>query len=187
VRQDRVLPTLITIVALVNLLFGGPLVVGSAALSKVRFVEGSAAYGAMLSAFAVGMLIGTLVAGAVRTQHSGQITLYLLAMQGLLMAAIGFAPTLIAACGLWLLIGCGSGFGNVHVITITQKHITKEMIGRVMSVIVLAEVGLGPISNALAGVLADLNLTVLFVLAGGLLTLTAVLAATNPDVRAAES
>jgi hypothetical protein len=56
-----------------------------------------------------------------------------------------------------------------------------------MSVIVLAEVGLGPISNALAGILADLNLTVLFVLAGGLLTLTAVLAATNPDVRAAES
>jgi hypothetical protein len=69
----------------------------------------------------------------------------------------------------------------------TQKHITKEMIGRVMSVIVLAEVGLGPISNALAGALADLNLTALFVVAGGLLTLTAVLAALNREVRMVES
>ena len=42
-----------------------PLVVGSAALSRVRFVEGSVAYGAMLSAFAIGAVAGTLVDGAV--------------------------------------------------------------------------------------------------------------------------
>jgi len=35
------------------------------------------------------------------------------------------------------------------------------------------EVGLTPVSNALAGLLADRNVTALFVLAGALLTVTA--------------
>jgi hypothetical protein len=51
----------------------------------------------------------------------------------------------------------------------------------------LAEVGLTPISNALAGVLADVSVTTLFVLAGGLLTLTALLAASNRNLRAGEA
>jgi MFS family permease len=187
VRRDAALPTIILVVAAVNFLFSGPLIVGSATLSRVRFTEGSAAFGAMLSTFAIGMLIGTLAAGAVRSRRSGQITLSLLAVQGVLLVGLGYAPTLIAACGLLVLIGIGAGFGNVHVITMTQRRVTKEVIGRVMSVIVLAEVGLTPLSNAVAGVLADLNVTALFVLAGGLLALTATLVATNRELRSLES
>jgi hypothetical protein len=61
------------------------------------------------------------------------------------------------------------------------------MMGRVMSLIVLAEVGLTPISNALAGVLGELNVTALFVGAGGLLSMVALLAALNPEMHAIET
>ena len=71
IRHDKLLTTLILVVAAVNLLFVGPLIVGSAALSQVRFVQGSAAYGAMLSAFAIGALVGTLTAGAVHLKQAG--------------------------------------------------------------------------------------------------------------------
>ncbi len=187
VRHDATLRTLVLILAAVNLLFAGPLIVGTATLGKVRFVEGSAAYGAMLSAFSVGMLSGTLVGGAVRTAWSGVLSLLFVAAEGVFMIGVAHTPSLVIACGLFVLIGFGAGFGNVNVITLTQKSVSKDMMGRFMSLIVLAEVGLIPISNALAGILADINVTMMFVVAGALLTTTALLAATNPAMRPARS
>jgi MFS family permease len=184
VRADRVLPTIVMVIAAVNLLFVGPLVVGAATLGQVRFAEGAAAFGAMLSVFSIGMLAGTLAAGAARTRRAAVISLLLVAGEGVLMIGVAYAPTLPIACGLWLLIGLGAGFGNVTVITLTQTLVSKDMMGRFMSLIVLAEVGLTPVSNALAGLIADVNVTALFVLAGCLLSVTALLALTNRELRA---
>ena len=184
VRHDKLLKTLILVVAAINLLFAGPLIVGSAALGKVRFAEGSLAYGAMLSAFAIGALAGTLTAGVIRLKQAGVVSLLLVAAEGVFMVGIAYSSTLAVTCILWLLIGFGAGFGSLNLITMTQKQVTKPMMGRFMSLIALTEVGLTPISNALAGMLADLNVTALFVLAGVLLTATALVAATNGDLRA---
>jgi len=186
IRHDKLLTTLILVVAAVNLLFVGPLVVGSAALGQVRFVQGSAAYGAMLSAFAIGALVGTLTAGAVHLKQAGVISLLLVAAEGVFMVGIGCVSSLALACGLWLLTGFGAGFGSLNLITLTQKRVAKPMMGRFMSLMALTEVGFTPISNALAGLLADWNVTALFVLAGALLTVTALLAAMNGNLRSGE-
>jgi hypothetical protein len=186
VRHDQLLLTLILVVAAINLLFVGPLVVGSAALSKVRFAEGAAAYGAMLSTFSIGALIGTVTAGVVRLKRPGLVSLLLVAAEGVFMVGVAYAPTLILACALWLPIGFGAGFGSINFITLTQKRVAKDMLGRFMSLIALTEVGLTPISNALAGVLADWNVTALFVVAGLLLSCIALLAATNSTLRRGE-
>ena len=61
------------------------------------------------------------------------------------------------------------------------------MLGRFMSLIGLTEVGLTPLSNALAGVLADWNVTALFVVAGVLLSCITLLAATNSTLRSGEA
>jgi MFS family permease len=187
VRHDRLLMTLILVVAAINLLFVGPLVVGSATLSTIRFAEGSAAYGAMLSTFSIGALIGTLTAGVVRLKQPGLVSLLLVAAEGVFMVGVGYAPTLLLACILWLLIGFGAGFGSLNFITLTQKRVAKDMLGRFMSLIGLTEVGLTPISNALAGVLADWNVTALFVVAGVLLSCITLLAATNSTLRSGEA
>jgi MFS family permease len=132
VRHDRLLMTLILVVAAINLLFVGPLVVGSATLSTIRFAEGSAAYGAMLSTFSIGALIGTLTAGVVRLKQPGLVSLLLVAAEGVFMVGVGYAPTLLLACILWLLIGFGAGFGSLNFITLTQKRVAKDMLGRFM-------------------------------------------------------
>lgn len=186
VRRDPVLKTVVPVIAAINFLFTGPLVVGTATLSRIRFVEGSAAYGIMLSSFGLGALMGMLSAGIFRPRRPGFVSLLLVALEGVFLVGIAYTPLLPLACALLLLIGFGAGFGNVNVVTITQKHVTKDMLGRVMSLIVLAEVGLAPLSNALAGVLSDWNVTALFVASGVLLTITALLATTNPQMRAVE-
>ena len=187
VRHDRLLMMLIVVVAAINLLFVGPLVVGSAALSRVRFAEGAAAYGAMLSTFSLGALIGTVTAGVVHLKRPGLVSLLLVAAEGVFMVGIGYAPTLLLACALWLPIGFGAGFGSINFITLTQKRVAKDMLGRFMSLIVLTEVGLTPISNALAGVLADWNVTALFVGAGTLLSGITLLAAMSDTLRSGEA
>jgi hypothetical protein len=186
VWQDRLLAILLGVVAAINLFFTGPLTVGSAALSRVRFAGGSEAYGAMLSAFSVGILIGTVTAGALRLKRPGTASLLLVATQGVFMAVIGFSQNLALTCALWLIIGCTAGFGSLNFITLTQQRINKAMIGRFMSLIALAEVGLAPISNAIAGVIADVNLPALFVGGGVLLSAVALTAVSNRLVRTGE-
>jgi MFS family permease len=183
IRHDKLLTTLILVVAAVNLFFVGPLIVGSAALSQIRFVQGSVAYGVMLSSFAIGALAGTLTAGAVHLKEAGVVSLLLVAAEGVIMIGIGCTFSLAFTCGLWLLTGFGAGFGSLNLITLTQTRVAKPMMGRFMSLLALTEVGLTPISNALAGLLADWNATALFVLAGACLTITGLLAAMNGNIR----
>jgi MFS family permease len=152
----------------------------------VRFAEGAAAYGTMLSAFSIGILLGTLAAGLLNLKRPGFISLLLVATQGVFMVAIGFSQSLVLVCGLWLLIGCTAGFGSINFITLTQKRVNKAMMGRFMSLIALSEVGLAPISNAISGLIADVNVTALFTGAGILLSMTALLAVSNRLVRNGE-
>jgi len=57
------------------------------------------------------------------------------------------------------------------------------MLGRVMSFAMFSAVALDPISFALAGVLVELDLTTMFLAAGTLLLLTAVVGAASPTMR----
>jgi hypothetical protein len=60
------------------------------------------------------------------------------------------------------------------------------LIGRVMSFAMFSAVALDPISFALAGVLVELDLTAMFLAAGALLLLTAVLGALSRTMREAD-
>ncbi|MBX3065077.1 MAG: MFS transporter [Anaerolineae bacterium] len=186
IRQDRLLTILLGVVAAINLLFTGPLIVGSATLSRARFNDGSAAYGAMLSVFSIGILIGTLIAGLTHLKKPGLISLLLVATEGIFMIGIGLTTSLTLIYGMWLLIGFAAGFGSLNFVTLTQKRVSKAMIGRFMSLIALSEVGLAPISNAVAGAIADVDITALFIGAGVLLTTVALLAVSNEVIRSGE-
>ena len=68
-------------------------------------------------------------------------------------------------------------------ITFLQRKTPKEMLGRVMSMVMLAGVGLVPISQALTGAFIKLSLTGLFVGAGSLMLLVTVWMALQPLTR----
>jgi MFS family permease len=85
-----------------------------------------------------------------------------------------------------LLMGLSAGVANVHIVAWIQQRIALEVRGRVMSVLMLAIVGLMPVSLAVAGVLVAWSLPKMFLTAGSLMVLVTALTASQKPVREIE-
>lgn len=182
---DPVLRVILIIIAAINAAFEGPIVVGLAALAERRFLGGSALYGLMLSGWGAGSLLGIALAGSVgRPRRLGVLLLGVTAALGVGIALVGVAPSAAAVVAVLAAMGTGSGFLNVFGFSWLQSRAEPAMLGRVMSLVMLASVGTGPISYALAGFVVDRSLTLTLVGAGALLVTTALISATSRTVRA---
>lgn len=187
VWNDATLRMVFPITLGLNILINGPFAVGIPVMARTRFSEGAAAFGLILSLFGGGALLGTTLAGVLPKPSKkllGTVALSVISMMGIGLAVIGVAPTMYIAAAAGLLMGIANGYANVMLITWLQQKVAPEMIGRVMSLVMFAAVGLNPVSNALAGMLIGLNITVLLVCAGLLMTLFTLSAAFSPAVRA---
>jgi hypothetical protein len=145
------------------------------------------AFGLIISLFGGGALMGTVLAGVLPKPSKkwlGTISLSVISMMGVGLAVIGVSPTMYVAAAAGLLMGIANGYANITLITWLQQKVAPEMIGRVMSLVMFAAVGLNPVSNAMAGMLIGLNITVLLVCAGLLMTLFTLSAAFSPAIRA---
>jgi len=183
ILKDDLLRTMMVIVMALNFFFTGPLGVGPAILAKERFTEGSVALGILLSAMGVGSLLGLLAGSALKPQRLGVVTLGSVGVAGLSIVAAGLSTSMWATALLFAVAGASSGFSNLLLITWLQRRISKEMMGRIMSFVMLASMGLMPISAAVAGFIAEYSLTTLFVLNGSLLVVTVVLSLLKKNVR----
>jgi hypothetical protein len=68
-------------------------------------------------------------------------------------------------------------------ITWLQRRTTEDMLGRMMSLLMFASIGLQPLSNMLTGALVDINARLLFVSFGALMIFITLLFFFNPNVR----
>jgi hypothetical protein len=89
------------------------------------------------------------------------------------------SSTLVAFLILFI-VGVGNGVLEITVDTSIQRMTPKVMLGRVMSLVLLAGVGLVPVSQALSGAFIKLSLTGMFVGAGILMALVAIWLALQP-------
>jgi hypothetical protein len=80
-------------------------------------------------------------------------------------------------------MGLAVGFVNVQFSSWIQMRVDRALIGRVMSVLLFTAVGLGPVSYAVSGALAQRSLRALFIGAGAVLAATSVLALASPAAR----
>jgi Na+/melibiose symporter-like transporter len=171
-----------------NLLIAGPIDVGLPYLAYARLPEGAVAFGLILSAFGGGSLVGLLAATllpALRPSRFGTIVLSLVAMCGLTVAGLAFATSLPAVLTLGVLSGTILGYTNISMITWAQRRIPRELMGRVMSLLVFASVALMPISIAVAGVVVEISFEGMLLVAGlgmTLLTLATLLSRSVRDM-----
>ncbi len=149
----------LTLIAMINLAVLGPVVIGVVELVTLRFGGGAASYGWLQAAYGVGAYPG----GAL----------------GWLSAGLGAGLLGLAVAGQWwtaaaLLAAMGIGGGLVGVLATAwlQRETPAPLQGRVMALAMLAGVAFDPLSQALSGVLIDISLPGLFVIAGGSLLLT---------------
>jgi MFS family permease len=184
--KDEALRTMFLIIMAMNFLFTGPLLVGIPVLANKVLPEGAVAFGLLMSGYAGGNLAGYLLAGSL-PRPSGRVMsaflLGLLASFGLVLGAFGFIRLTSVDFGLNLVLGMGNGYIAILMFTWMQTRTPKEMLGRMMSMVMLSSTGLIPISQALAGAVSKWSLTGLFVAAGVLILLVVAWAAPQKGLK----
>jgi MFS family permease len=163
---DAQIRTVLGAVAVINLAVVGPFFVGLPVLVD-GFDSGPLAYGIVLSAFGGAALAGAVVAGSlgarVRMSLAIPATAVALAFG---MILIGMAPNVWAVTLAAVPLGAGVGVLQVSGMAWLQRRSDPEYLGRVMSLVMFAVMGLTPVSYAVAGGVAEGGTAVLFLGAG---------------------
>jgi MFS family permease len=150
-RTEPVLQILLLIVLTANLALGGLSEVALPSLAHLRF--GASGFGALSACLAAGSLVGALLAtrtaGMNRPAPAATIVF---ATTGVTMALIPFAGGVAGAAVANTLTGLGIGLGNAMLIPRLQAWAPPELIGRVMSLMMLCALGTFPLSVAVTGV-----------------------------------
>ena len=172
-------------IAVIDFAANGALGVGLPTLAHGRFGVGASGLGIPLGAWGVGATAGALVSGFVSPpRRFGWMVVFIAAWLGILIGGVGLVPSLLPAAILMGLAGIGTGVVNTYGISWLQRRTDPAMQGRVMSIVMLASMGLTPLAYAVSGPIAQVNPTLLFVLAGGMMLACAVGSAASRTVRA---
>ena len=175
--RDPVLRTVFILIAVANFAFGGPVIVGVPYLADTRFPEGAAAYGLIISGFAGGNLLGAILSGVLPKLSKRIFKILMVVMFVLFGVGLGalvwINHTGVAVVDMFIL-GVLNGYIGILLITGLQRNSPKEMLGRLMSMIVLANLGLVPLSQAISGAVLRWNISPVFFVAGGMLLACAV-------------
>ena len=151
-----------------NMLIVGPLDVGLPIVAYSRLPEGAAAFGLITAAFGGGSLLGMVAATLLPPlpkANFGSILLGLFSLSGVclaLIAVISSTPIMLIDA---IIAGAILGYTNISYITWIQRRIPRNLMGRVMSLMMFGSVALVPISMAVSGALVKISLDA--VLMGG--------------------
>jgi MFS family permease len=184
--MDKAMRLMFLVITAVNFLFVGPLLVGIPVLADQRLPEGAVAFGLLMSAYAGGNLAGYLLAGSLPRPTGKTMRLFLIALLaafGLALGSFGFIRSTWVDFALMLLLGLGNGYIAITLFTWIQLRTPKAMIGRMMSILMLSNTGLVPISQAISGAVSKWSLTILFVGAGTLILLVTLWTAPQHELR----
>lgn len=164
---SRVLRVLCLLLAVVN---GSSAAVVGIAVLFVRQTLGlpERGFGVLLTVFAVGGLAGTIAAPwARRRLGTSGIVALVLAVQAVAMLAVGLVPTLTTTVIGFVLAGGTGGMWNIATISLRQRIVPDELLGRVTSAYRLVGLGSMPLGAATGGLVAKAyGLPATFVVAG---------------------
>ena len=182
--SDVGIRTALLVIAAVDFAASGSMQVGLPTLAHGRFAAGAVGLGILLGAWGAGATAGAAASGMLkRPERIGWLIIGVCAWIGAGVVITGLVGSLIPAALTLALAGIATGVINTYVIAWLQRRTDPAMQGRVMSLVMMASIGLVPISLAASGAIADVNPTVLFVVAGGLILLASAAAASSRTVR----
>jgi len=161
-RHGRLLPVMLAVVIVANLASDGTLEVAMPALAHDRY--GAIGYGTMMACLAAGSVGGNLAGLCGRTPCRGWggklawstpavRSAASFVLEGVAIMVLPYLGGLPGAAAAAFVLGLANGFGNVLFITLLQQWAPPALLGRVMSLIMLAAWGVLPLSVGVAGVL----------------------------------
>ncbi|WP_427923050.1 MFS transporter [Streptomyces sp. cg40] len=187
IRRHRVLAPLILAIALGDLGFVAPLNVGLTLLVDQRG-WGASGMGWVLAGFGVGAGSASMtltVRG--RLPRAGQVAAWSIIAGSIAIAALAYAPSLLLAVGVALLIGLLAGLSGVMCGALLQTHSDPAYLGRVTALSSLVSLGLAPLTMPLsAAAIGAWGTGPVFVVSAVVCGLGGVIALAVRDLRRAE-
>ena len=171
----------------VNFLLTGPLLVGIPILASQKLTGGAASFGLLMSAYAGGNLIGFIAAGSLPRPGGTGIRVLVITLLfgfGLVIGSLGLIEWVWLDFALLLIVGIGNGYLGILLFTWLQTQTPKEMLGRIMSILLFSNLGLTPISQAISGIVIKWSLSVLFIASGTLVIALNLWTAFRPELKA---
>jgi MFS family permease len=182
--QDGFIRFVLIMMACGGLIFVGSLMVGIPVFAKTRLTGGATAFALLMSAYGGGSLLGIIAAGALPKPGASQTKIILTALNLLFafgwIAMMGLTSTGLALF-VMLVIGLGMGYQMITFFTALQRRVPRHLLGRLMSLVLLFNVGLAPLSQAIAGVVIKWSLAGLFGLTGVLFFIMVTWASFQPE------
>ncbi len=182
---DRSLRAFIIYIALTTFVSMGPQMVGMPVLADER-LDGMRSFGVMMSASGAGAVLGSLFAGFFMpsNRYLGSIMMIFAIIRGFGTGMFSYIDTTTQAILIMGVLGLLMGYSNILFMTWIQRRIEMAFLGRVMSLVMLAVMGLQPLSQAFTGWFIDTaGLTPLFLGIGIFMSVTAALAFCSRDIR----
>jgi MFS family permease len=172
VLADPALRLTLLISLVMNFALGGPSAVGVPWLAEIAFEAGPVGLGLLTAAFAIGALVGTVLAGNATLERQGRRLLLAIGTAGVGLLVIAFAPSIWLVCAVLAAMGLTIGYTNIVALSWLQRRVEPAMVGRVLSIVMLMGFGITPLSFAVAGWLLDVNAAAMFAGAGAIVVAT---------------
>lgn len=187
VWRDTGLRTVFLVIAAMAVFTTPPVQVGLPVLVLERLPQGAGGLGLLLAAAGVGGLLGAVLAGVLPKpsgRRFGPVLLGVVALSGLGLSAIGVLTDATLLAAALFVAGLLDSFVEIHFTTWLQTRTPPQFLGRVMSLLAFASVGLAPLADPVMGAVIEWNLSAALVGAGVALALIALIAAATPAARA---
>jgi len=172
IRGSRFLIQLVIVGLAVNF-FGAGVFALLAPYARNVIGGNAGTYGAILTTYSVGAVIGSVLVGKLELRnYVGKMLFAGVIAQGFVIVGIGFATVLLLALVLSFAVGVLQTMVNVPMTVLVQAKVPGDMLGRVFSSLVALLTIVSPISSTLAGGLAtSISIGGTFQLFGGLIVL----------------
>jgi hypothetical protein len=175
VRSSSFIQVTFVIVAVANLTLGGLIEVALPVLAHGPLAAGAGGFGLLLSAFGAGALVSSLLIGSLgNLPHRALIALLTALAQALAIALIPFTGGLIGTMICMCVMGMTNSITNILFITLIQQVTPRHLLGRVMSVIMMASFGSYPLSVAISGIIVAQTGPAIFFPLTGIILATAI-------------
>ncbi|UNL87540.1 MFS transporter [Priestia koreensis] len=169
IKNNKPIVYMFICMAVFNLGYFGPLVIGLPYLSKVALNTGVLGFTLFEVSMAAGMIIGSIICSKVNLTRTGWVVFSNTLAAGLLFSLVGFANNVFLISLILMIIGILVTIINILMYSTVQKEFDIKVLGIVLGFLNFLVVGMDPISFFLSGIAFDfLDVKIVFLL-GGLL------------------
>ncbi|MFX3627997.1 MAG: MFS transporter [Ectobacillus sp.] len=170
VKQSSFLTTLLICSAFLNMFLIGPMQIGFPIFVKTVLKGDSLMFSYLEGSVGGGMAIGAIIIGIANIQRKrGWFCITMLFLSGVFFLLLSFSEIWWQTLIFGSIFGMALAMGAIPLMAVIQSTVKEEMMGRVMSLLMLSSIGLIPVSYAVTALVLTTGISILAIMKGGAL------------------